>query len=509
MQTTVSYGAKILNPDSKALKATRKIYGSALVFMSQAINADWEDISKAVELADCDRAKAIRTVVEAYTHRTKGHPNPKYDFDASFPNFPSYFRRDVIAKAYGAVSSYRSNFKNWEEGGKVGKPPALTANRNEPPCFYRDNMGQFDAVLNGESDCLQLKLYNGTEWKWLEFRLRNQDVKYLAKFWAGIRDEEGAKSCPPTLVIQSIGRKHTSGWQPPAAFAARYPKQTRKHRSHQRNYGTKYYLRFAFERSRDLELNDAPLDNRRILSVDMGVNTDATCVILNGDGTVAGRKFIDFPAEKDRLGKLVGRVRRAQREHGRTGGRQEWARANRCNDDLSRKIATAIVDYAVENKVNTIVFEHLDMKGKTRGRNKQRLHLWRKNGIQEIVTSKAHANLIRISRVCAWGTSKLAYDGSGQVTRGISVDEQAENYSICRFQTGKIYNCDLSAAYNIGARYYLREWRQLMERKILFGKACRRMNLDPVAVRKHLELLPAVPQRTYSHFYVMFHASPA
>ncbi|MCL2814052.1 MAG: transposase [Oscillospiraceae bacterium] len=31
------------------------------------------------------------------------------------------------------------------------------------------------------------------------------------------------------------------------------------------------------------------------------------------------------------------------------------------------------------------------------------------------------------------------------------------NYSMCTFATGKRYHCDLSASYNIGARYYIRE----------------------------------------------------
>ena len=72
--------------------------------------------------------------------------------------------------------------------------------------------------------------------------------------------------------------------------------------------------------------------------------------------------------------------------------------------------------------------------------------------MQSMVENKAHRLGMRISRVCAWGTSKLAYDGSGYVERGID-----GNYSICRFKNGKIYNCDLSASYNIGARYYIRE----------------------------------------------------
>ena len=58
---------------------------------------------------------------------------------------------------------------------------------------------------------------------------------------------------------------------------------------------------------------------------------------------------------------------------------------------------------------------------------------------------------MRISRICAWNTSRLAYDGSGAVTR------ERANQRMCTFKTGKRYNCDLSASYNIGARYFIRE----------------------------------------------------
>ena len=56
-----------------------------------------------------------------------------------------------------------------------------------------------------------------------------------------------------------------------------------------------------------------------------------------------------------------------------------------------------------------------------------------------------------MSRVSAQNTSRLACDGSGEVVRN------PENHSLCTFQTGKQYNCDLSASYNIGARYFIRE----------------------------------------------------
>ncbi len=77
--------------------------------------------------------------------------------------------------------------------------------------------------------------------------------------------------------------------------------------------------------------------------------------------------------------------------------------------------------------------------------------MWRKNGIQDLVEHKAHRIGVRISRVCAKYTSRLSFDGSGEVVR------DPDNHSVCTFQKGKRYNCDLSASYNIGARYFIRE----------------------------------------------------
>ncbi|MFR6523485.1 MAG: hypothetical protein ACLUPZ_15795 [Lachnospiraceae bacterium] len=55
------------------------------------------------------------------------------------------------------------------------------------------------------------------------------------------------------------------------------------------------------------------------------------------------------------------------------------------------------------------------------------------------------------------------------------------NHSLCVFRTGKRYNCDLSASYNIGARYFIRELLKPL----------------PVTERSLLEAkVPAVKRRT-------------
>ena len=104
---------------------------------------------------------------------------------------------------------------------------------------------------------------------------------------------------------------------------------------------------------------------------------------------------------------------------------------------------------------DVIVFEYLDKQGKVKGSKKQRLKLWRSQEVQRIVADKAHRLGMHVSHICAWNTSRLAFDGSGYVLRGKYGG--FKTYELCRFQNGKIYNCDLSASYNIGARYFIRE----------------------------------------------------
>lgn len=274
------------------------------------------------------------------------------------------------------------------------------------PVFYKGEMYRPSDTPN----CAYLKLFRNGDWVWVEVRLRSTDVKYIQKYW------QHAKALCPTL---------------------------------ERSYG-KYYLRFAFEEQ--VELSNTPANEQRICAVDLGLNTDAVCSIMCPDGTVLARKFVDFPSEKDHLYTVLNRIKRFQREHGSKDVQSFWKYAQRVNDELAKKIAAGIVNFAVLYSVDCIVFEHLNFQGKKhKGSKAQRLSMWRKNGIQNYVEHKAHRCGIRISRICAWGTSRLAFDGSGPLKR----DEK--NHALATFASGKQYNCDLNASYNIGARYFIRE----------------------------------------------------
>ena len=398
MQIISSYGVE-LRKQNIPIRQTLEIYRSAVSYLIGIYVQVWE------KLAEIPDAKRRFNAAEHLVHTTKKN-HACFDFDIRFPKMPSYLRRSAIRHALGTVSSYKTRLDLWEKtDGKSGKPRLVYEN-HAMPVFYRDVMYREGAEGKDEA---YLKLYDGHDWKWFCVRLEHTDMEYLRKYWAGKR------TAAPVLE--------------------------KRHR--------KYFLRFSY--TEEVPLTKTPVKEQIICSVDLGLNTDAVCTIMRSDGTVLGRKFIDFPSEKDRMYRVLGRISRFQRKHGSAQVKSRWAYAKRFNTELGRKIAGAVAGYAEENHADVIVFEYLEMKGKISGKKRQKLHLWKKREIQTMCEHKAHRYGIRVSRVCAWNTSRLAYDGSGPVSR------DPKNHSLCVFQSGKQYNCDLSASYNIGARYWIRE----------------------------------------------------
>ena len=414
MKITSSYGVE-LRKQNIPIRQTLDIYRSAVGYLTEIYEQVWEDLERIPE------TKKRFNEAEHLIHTTKKN-QARFSFDLHFPKMPSYLRRAAIQHALGTVSSYKTRLSLWEKSGQTGGWPKLVYENHAMPVFYRDVMYREDKE---GKDAAYLKLYDGHDWKWFHVRLSHTDMEYLRKNWSG------EKASAPTLE--------------------------KRHR--------KYFLRFSY--TEDVILTKILVKEQIICSVDLGINTDAVCTIMRSDGTVLGRKFIAFPSEKDRMYRVLGRIRKFQREHGSVQAKSRWAYAKSLNIDLGRKIAGAVTKYAKGNRADIIVFEYLETKGKISGKKKQKLHLWRKRDIQKRCEHQAHRNGMRISRICAWNTSRLAYDGTGTVAR------DPGNHSLCVFQTGKRYNCDLSASYNIGARYFIRELLKplpVTERSLLEAK---------------------------------------
>ena len=402
-----TYSVKIQESHG-AFKNTTEQYRQAVdYFINVALN-EWEII------LPIKSSQFRQREVELLTHRTEQNPNSKYNFDEGFYKFPSYLRRAAINEAIGKVSSYKSNLANWQENPQ-GKEPGIPKAGRIYPAMYRDN-----CFVRTGTYTARLKIFINETWDWLNVELKKSDVDYIQ------RHCKNRKECSPTL------QKRGKNW----------------------------YLDFAFEQV--VEITDKKITEQVIIGVDLGINNVCVCSAMKSDGTVIGRQFLKLPREKDCLNRAVNRIKKAQ-QHGARKMPRLWARAKGLNQNVANLTAQFIIDVVKSYSANVIVFEHLDLSGKKRGTKKQRLHLWKARSIQQIVEHKAHQEAMRISRICAWNTSRLAYDGSGYVQRN------KHNYSICTFQNGKKYHCDLSASYNIAARYFIRELLKSLSATLRLG----------------------------------------
>lgn len=152
------------------------------------------------------------------------------------------------------MSSYKSNYANWEENPQ-GKEPGIPVAGYIYPAMYRDN-----CFVRTGTYTARLKVWIRNTWDWLDVQLRKSDVDYIQRHCAT------CKECVPTL----------------------------------RRRGKNWYLDFTFEEN--VKLEDKPIDRQIIIGVDLGINNACTCSAMLSDGTVIGRKILSLPREKDSRG---------------------------------------------------------------------------------------------------------------------------------------------------------------------------------------------------------------
>ena len=407
--SVVSYNVEVINNTNKLrhiVANTLALYNSALNYVCDVVLKHYDEINELNNLEG-------RMYLEHLIHNTKNNI-AKYDFDSIYYKLPCYLLRDIESKAIGHIFSYKSNLDNYKKerynkisnGKKFKKLEPSLAKCNLLPSFYKGNM--YKMISDNK---IALKIYEDNDWKYEEFKLKKNDLKYINKI-------NGKRYNPEIKII-----------------------------------GKKIYIKFTFE-IEDLKLQNKELNKRIICGVDLGVNNDATISIMNYEGTILGRHFINTN-NKDLMNHLLNKKRKIQRN----SGNYKYLRnlhinnkINSINENIVNHTANQIIKICLSYGVDVIVFENLRHKFKRAKRSfRARLHRWRKIAVYNKAYEMAHRNGIRVSTVNPNGTSKYAYDGSGLVER------DNDNYSICKFVSGKTYNCDLSASYNIAARYYIRE----------------------------------------------------
>ena len=396
MRLIRSYGMK-LTGDLSALETSIRIYRQVLSVLIPIINDEWETVKA------CRYTNQKYNLIEKWIHSTKTN-QARFDFDEQFPKLPTYLRRSAIAKALGIVSSYRSNLENWEQHRK-GRVPKLSLTHYACPAYYKGNLFRnFDPIRQ----TIELKVFKNGDWVYEVYELKRSDCTYYQTYLAGKKQN--------VPIIQKKGRR--------------------------------FYATFSYEEETVLIPEESV---RKVCAVDLGLGTDATCSVMDKDGTVYARRFISFSKEHDQLHTQLGRIKRNQKR-GARHNKTLWRKVSGISQDIADKTVKAILEFGKANDVDAFVLECLDFKGKNMVK---RAHFWRYKRIYQVLTRKAHQHGLRVARVNAYHTSRLAFDGSGWSKRGREIRPEAP-YSLMQFSTGKIYNADLNASYNIGARYFIR-----------------------------------------------------
>jgi putative transposase len=389
-----------------ALTGTLSMYRKYVRAVMTVISTHWPTMGST-------QGNDIVRLVEGLIHPTNKRPDVRYQyFQKRFYKFPSYLRRVAIMDAAGQVRSFHTRYSDWLDGKRKhpnARPPTLTVSTQTFPSLYQGQCIKYSGCGNK----ILIKVFYKNDWVWQDFQVKGKP-----------RFATLGKAMSPLLVF--TGKR----WQ----------------------------------LSRPVKL-DIPLRkpndySGRVLSIDVGINTAATAAVVDRHGTVLDRKFL-HRSDKDREHQLMQRIRRKARKQTRHGNRlptgfakNEHRRLKQLMNNASHQLSREIVNIAKLNNCDAIVVERLKgfrpKKGAKRSTLKSKFHRWFHRQLVDRVMSKAHEIGVRLTEVFAAYTSAFAFDGSGKVNRSKT------NAALCQFQSGKHYNADLNAAYNIAARGILR-----------------------------------------------------
>jgi IS605 OrfB family transposase len=388
-------------------------YGAYLRPLVLIVNAQWKSLAS---LRPSERVNAVERMI----HSTAKNPSPKHRYFLAKPKkrpsmlkFPSYLRRAAIADAISIVSSFQTRYREWHSeirGKRTSAPPRLTAMCNSYPTLYK---GQ-QVLYSQGSHSVRLKVWSGSDWVW------TNEIKIKA-FGNRRHLIPGNEIQSPSLVVN---KKKCQLSMPVKVKKVALP------------------------------------ESEFVASVDLGINSAATAAIVGKTGTVKARAFIDPAKDIDRRNQR--RMMIAKRAKQTTNLTQEklpkgfcqglYRKSSNINLEISRKVANQVIEFATEHNVKVIVLENMaGWKAKAGKRGtllKQKFHLWCHRKIVELIKQRWTELGGIVKEVNPKYTSAYAFDGSGKVRRS------KHNYSLARFSTGKQYNADLNAAYNIGARYW-------------------------------------------------------
>ncbi|HEX2910827.1 MAG TPA: transposase [Chloroflexia bacterium] len=409
-------------------------------------------------------AQAALTKLEQLTHVTKTNLSPVMPLLEVAPGVPALFRRAAIHAALGAARSFFSSLEKWrkekakfeatvaakphqlqsasagkgprrkqrqaKEGAKAHKftkrPPVPPRSWNRSVTFYA---GQYKELTQSS---VMLRLWDGTNWRWLKFSLSGRVIP----------PGEGWEAGSPQVVKQG---KHDWRLHLPLV------------------------KQFASPGKLEKQLKENP--GLKVCAVDLNINEHlAVCTVQTAEGTVTATRFIGGGKQlhgfrKRLLGRVaINRSKTGLIAEGEQDNKRLWQKIRHLDEDMAHQVSHRIIEFARENGANILVFEHLanfkPEKGRYSKRSNEKRSYWLRGRIFHHTRYKAWSQGIVTSRVSPYNTSRECARCHAKVARYREGDAQ-QGY---RAGAPLVYcpncemwgNADRNASIGIGQRFFAR-----------------------------------------------------
>lgn len=479
-----------------ATRATAAVYQNYVRRLCGIILTHWPKLGQL-------EAKKQPLAVERLFNRTKANPEPRYarffESRPEFRTFPSYLRRAAIRTAVGQVSSFLTRHDKWQthQRKKTSDRPPTFGKPMVWPALYTAKGGA-GAMARFEGDKASLKLWDGKKWVWVHAAVVRRGCRHEGRT-AGVAQSPTLKISqgrvvltqpfkmlrlslpgdPEVVLAADLGINKTAT----AAIVASDGSVRKRMSLHRTQHDDRRDKAAVSIRGKARKtMGGRPGNNHKSpLEARIAAEVEA---IRNRAWEEVLRLAPDLETSADQMGAILGRAQREAQSaakrlksetnaagNGEKGEKAEnsgnrgagklskgfcsshYARTRGLNLAIARDAARSLIAFARANGATVIVFERLKgwrpKAGSKGGAMKARFHHWLHRALVAQVEASFAEQGGRVAFVSPWGTSAWAYDGSGKVTRPTG------SHDLAVFATGKRYDADLNAAYNIGAKYWV------------------------------------------------------
>jgi putative transposase len=373
-------------------------------------------------------------MAEMLTHQTKSNPNPKYDYDSTFPHFPSGLRRAAISDAYGLACSWQTNYKRWQKRKqKIAEKNIKRLSEGKKPVRFREHPPLFP------TEARDWPTYYDTECRILD------EHHILLKVYTG----------------KAYARRKVALFQPmviPEGYEAGSPKLILKPNGWQLHIPV--FLKRQTGLTKVVNLINDP--DTRICCVDLGINRHAVMTIQDVNGRVLATRIISGKQDNHRRKRYLEKISRLQKQtkmtpEGQSFAKDLWTKVRNFNNNIAHQVSRQIVDFAKQHGVKIIVFEYLTNLRPENGTRSRRLNRkmahWVKGRIFRYTQYKGLHTGIVTCRVSPKNTSaRCPYCGMLTIER---YSESGHGVDLARCSNCGIHgvNSDFVGSYGIGTNF--------------------------------------------------------